>query len=101
MSEDGRRAIIDVMQALRTRLTHLPKDHMLEDRQIAIQFCGKAVSCHIDVACCHIVCFHCLLFVVDGSTAFKLGHEGTVLAIQKINVDEGGLRWIFDGRVVC
>eukprot|EP00873_Tetraselmis_striata_P014508 jgi/Tetstr1/434772/TSEL_023823.t1 len=69
ISEDGKRAIIDVMQALRTRLAQFPKDQLPENREIVIQFCA------------------------DGSTAFKLGHQGAVLAILKPllrRVDEEG-----------
>eukprot|EP00873_Tetraselmis_striata_P010756 jgi/Tetstr1/431020/TSEL_002038.t1 len=69
ISEDGKRAIIDVMQALRTRLAQFPKDQLPESREIVIQFCA------------------------DGSTAFKLGHQGAVLAILKPllrRVDEEG-----------
>eukprot|EP00873_Tetraselmis_striata_P037237 jgi/Tetstr1/457501/TSEL_044082.t1 len=40
ISEDGKRAIIDVMQALRTRLAQFPKDQLSESREIVIQFCG-------------------------------------------------------------
>eukprot|EP00873_Tetraselmis_striata_P028865 jgi/Tetstr1/449129/TSEL_036339.t1 len=36
MSEDGKRAIIDVLQALRTRLSQFPKDQLPEDRVIII-----------------------------------------------------------------
>eukprot|EP00873_Tetraselmis_striata_P024222 jgi/Tetstr1/444486/TSEL_032367.t1 len=41
MSEDGKRAIIDVLQALRTRLSQFPKDQLPEDRVIIIQLCDK------------------------------------------------------------
>eukprot|EP00873_Tetraselmis_striata_P042015 jgi/Tetstr1/462279/TSEL_007297.t1 len=38
MSEDGKRAIIDVLQALRTRLSQFPKDQLPAAIVIIIQF---------------------------------------------------------------
>eukprot|EP00873_Tetraselmis_striata_P036758 jgi/Tetstr1/457022/TSEL_043686.t1 len=44
ISEDGKRAIIDVMQALRTRLAQFPKVQLPENTEIVIQFCGELPS---------------------------------------------------------